>query len=173
MRDCLDRLGLDADGSGVVNCFTVTCAGRVLAGVFVDRIVCRLPNDLEGKIEWDVLANNLFGPVPVSSIIDQVLAYLGPVGDPESDLYGLTNIIDILTFPLPLLPLDFAQRPSGIRNQQPPFPNPTRRFAHNSPSIQIFFIPILSFLHSIQRRIMAWDMGRLRSRDKHHVRLSI
>ena len=39
MRDCLDRLGLDADGSGVVNCFTGTCAGRVLAGVFVDRIV--------------------------------------------------------------------------------------------------------------------------------------
>lgn len=75
MRDCLDRLGLDADGSGVVNCFKVTCAGRVtFAGVFVDRIVWRFPNDLEGMIEWDVLANNLFGPVHVSSIISQVLA---------------------------------------------------------------------------------------------------
>jgi len=68
VRDCLDRRGLDADGRGVVNCFTGAGAGRVsLAGVFVGfstpPIVWRFPNDFEGMIEWDVLANNLLGPV--------------------------------------------------------------------------------------------------------------
>lgn len=88
-------------------------------------------------------------------------------------MYGLTDIISILALPFPLLPLDLAQRPGSIRNQQPPFPNPTRRLAHNPPSIQILFIPILSLLHSVQRRIMAWDMGRLWSRDEHCVQFSI
>jgi hypothetical protein len=66
VKDCLDRLGLDADGRGVVNCFTGAGCRVGLAGVFVDfppiPIVWRFPNDFEGMIEWDVLANNLFGP---------------------------------------------------------------------------------------------------------------
>jgi hypothetical protein len=66
VNDCLDRLGLDADGSGVA----ATCFGGAgvrtdcgLAGVFVDLIVGRFPNDLDGFTDWDwlVLANNLLG----------------------------------------------------------------------------------------------------------------
>jgi hypothetical protein len=49
VRDCLDRLGFDADGRGVVIAFGGAGVLSVLPGVF--RIVGRLPNDLDGFID--------------------------------------------------------------------------------------------------------------------------
>ena len=51
VKDCLDRLGFEADGNGVaITCFGGAGVRNVFPGVF--RIVGRLPNDLDGLTDW-------------------------------------------------------------------------------------------------------------------------
>jgi hypothetical protein len=150
VRDCLDRLGLDADGSGVVNC--LRAAGReTLAGVFVDfpppPIVWRFPNDFEGMIECDVLANSLLGPgCQYGSILQSLPNVFMPSSPDNTTSPGCTNICLPIHDTVTLTPSFISrQRPSSPDNiTSTPGQEPLTNIIHILPLPLALHLPLNS-----------------------------